>query len=73
MPGRAIRFGVVPELSGSLAIRLLRMLAAYVGRSTKRFAGNLEEDNDLLAWLTTESVAISFHRFVASRASRRCH
>jgi hypothetical protein len=36
-------------------------------------AGYLEEDNYLLARLAPESVAISLHWFVASRASRRCH
>lgn len=60
------------NLSGGLAI-LLRILVASVGRSTKRLAGYLEEDNDLLAWLAPESAAISLHWFVASRASRRCH
>jgi hypothetical protein len=45
---------------------------ACVGRSTKRLAGYIE-DNDLPARLAPESVAISLHWFVTSRASRRCH
>ena len=48
-------------------------LQRELGRCARRLAGYLEEDNDLLARLAPESVAISLHWFVASRASRRCH
>jgi hypothetical protein len=68
---RTIGHCSVPDLCG-LAI-FLRILVACVCKSTKRLAGYLEEDNDLLARLAPESVAISLHWFVASRASRRCH